>query len=131
MAQNQNNVDWKQEYERLQYQKLLAEMESEKEAKAEWERKERIRKESAKKEAEFAAESESQRKAAQENCPHNSKDISFVRGQRLGFAKDKDGNIINGFLAFCQLCKKRYDSWESIPAHLRSDIDYFGGPKNY
>lgn len=135
MAQNTNppanTVDFDLKFKELQYKKLLQEMEAEEEAKAEWKRKEAKRLAGVKKEVEYAQQAELERQIAQENCPHAAKDVSFVRGQRLGMSKDENGKMFNGFLAFCQICKKRYDSYESIPAHLRSDIDYFGGPKNY
>ena len=67
----------------------------------------------------------------QTRCPHNSKGISFVRGQKLGTTRDENGHTKNGFIAFCQICLKRYDSREEIPEHLRSDESFFGGPTNY
>lgn len=123
-----NNIDFEQKLKELQYRKLLMELEEEEEAKKEAKRREEKRLEGAKRDAEDAARAEEEKRIWQENCPHSSKDVSFIRGQRLGRTKDKKGNIVDGFLAFCQICKKRYDTYESIPPHLRSDPGYFGGP---
>lgn len=129
LTKTTQTVDYTAELQKLQYRKLLQELQDEETAKAEWERKEAKRLEGVKRDVEEATKTKIEQAHAQENCPHSAKNISFIRGQRLGTAKDKDGRIFNGFLAFCQFCKKQYDSYDAIPAHLRSDMEYFGGPK--
>lgn len=109
-------------------QRRLAREEEEEKIQAE---KDAKRLEAAKREIEDAKLQAMQREYNQERCPHSSKGISFVRGQRLGMTKDEKGNPVNGFLAFCQICLKSYKSREEIPEHLRSDESFFGGPTNY
>jgi len=129
LTKTTQTVDYSSELQKLQYRKLLQELQDEETAKAEWERKEAKRLEGVKKEVEYAKQAKIEQLHAQAECPHSAKNISFIRGQRLGAAKNEKGELFNGFLAFCQFCKKTYDSYDAIPAHLRSDMEYFGGPK--
>lgn len=119
----------------LQLKKLMRDLEQEDAERAEFDRKERIRKEAALKEIAFTQQAELEKLANQAACPHMAHNgiggVSFIRGQKLGMTKDENGNTKEGFLAFCQLCKKSYDKWDDIPPHLRSDREYFGGPKSY
>lgn len=129
--QNGTPYDPQKEFYELQLAKLKRDLAEDEQRKLAEKVTADRRKKNAETEAMYAKESEAAKKRKQEGCPHMAKDTSFVRGQRLGNAKDKDGNERAGFLAFCQICLKEYDSWDSIPDHLRSDANYFGGPRNY
>lgn len=129
--QNSGSMNIDEQFKMLQLKMLQRQLQKEEE-------EERLEAERTKKrqaanlrEVEDARMRAEQERRNQENCPHNSKGISFVRGQKLGTTTDEHGHTKNGFIAFCQICLKRYNSREEIPEHLRSDESFFGGPTNY
>lgn len=103
----------------------IARMEREEEILKEEKEKEHVRKlkelAAQKRDADEQERRRVAQEAAQANCPHSSKGVSFVRGQR-------DGN--GGYILFCQFCQKTYDSPHKVPQHLQVEQNLIGGP-NY
>lgn len=129
VSSNANDIE--AQLKAAQLRRLLKEEAEAEKAEADFEAAQRKRKATILQEVEVAKQAAEEKRWKQEHCPHCAKDVSFIRGQWLGSRKTKDGQFIRGFLAFCQICLKEYHSIEDIPQHLRSDSDFFGGPKNY